>query len=188
MLAINWSAWRDVGMAANLSVPNAKRAERAAFLRQAIDPQAGVKAFAELLASGRKRAVVTSFDLLKAANRPRKIVVDDHKPMPGVDAANSNLEMPAFAAPLSEVQKALAVVWSELLGVPQVGLDDDFFQLGGHSLLATRLLARINTRFGVRLALRDVFDTRTLGGVAERVTMVLAELQAGQEDQEEILI
>ncbi|RYG37470.1 MAG: SDR family NAD(P)-dependent oxidoreductase, partial [Burkholderiales bacterium] len=189
VLAINWSAWRDVGMAANLAVPAAKRAERAAFLKHAIEPQAGVSAFADILASGRRRAVVTSFDLNRALSRSRNSATPSSQsgqepPVASLNRAGRS----EFAPPSTDVQTDLAGIWSELLGVEQVGLDDDFFQLGGHSLLATRLLARVNTRFGVRLALRDVFDARTLGGVADLIGASLAKRDVNDEEQEEILI
>jgi acyl transferase domain-containing protein/NADP-dependent 3-hydroxy acid dehydrogenase YdfG len=188
VLSVNWTAWREVGMAANLSVPDARRAERAAFLKQAIEPMAGVQAFVDLLASDRKRAVATSFDLLKAMNRIQP-------PAPGIpaqpDAAGKvrpQLARVTVVAPAGEIESGLAAIWAELLGVPEIGADDDFFVLGGHSLLATRMLARISSRFGARLALRDVFDKRTVRDLAEHLSTILNALQAEQDDQEEILI
>ncbi len=185
VLSVNWAAWREVGMAVNLAVPTTKRAERAAFLRRAIDPKAGVQTLANLLASGRRRAVVTSYDLLRAINPAKPPVTQP----PAGDAGTSRAgRTTVFAAPANEVESGLAEIWVELLGVPEIGVTDDFFELGGHSLLATRLLARINSRYGVRLALRDVFDKRTVQGLAEHLSTALNQLQAAQEDQEEILI
>ena len=65
----------------------------------------------------------------------------------------------------SEVARALAEMWSELLGVP-AGPNDDFFLLGGHSLVATRLIARVRDAFGVQMRLRTLFQTRTVAGMA----------------------
>jgi phthiocerol/phenolphthiocerol synthesis type-I polyketide synthase E len=187
VLSINWTAWREIGMAANLSLPDAKKAERAAFLKQAIEPKAGVKALVDLLASDRKRAVVTSFDLLKLVDGIRTRA--SSAPSPASAADKARVPSPTiFAAPANEVENQLVEIWIELLGVPQIGVDDDFFELGGHSLLATRLLARINTRLGVRLALRDVFEERTVRMLATHLTKILTELRAEQDDQEEILI
>lgn len=72
-------------------------------------------------------------------------------------------------APRDEVERAIADLWVELLGVATVGLADNFFVLGGHSLLATRLAARIEDRFGVRVPLRHLFDNPTVGALAELV-------------------
>jgi acyl carrier protein len=79
----------------------------------------------------------------------------------------------------------LAAIWTELLGVPAVGPQDDFFQLGGHSLLATRVLARIRDTLGVQLALRDLFEASTLDALARKVQAALDAAQV-DEDREEI--
>ena len=60
---INWAAWRETGMAANLVVPEHMRAARDAFLSTAIATEAGVDAFARILGSRRRRVIMTSDDL-----------------------------------------------------------------------------------------------------------------------------
>jgi amino acid adenylation domain-containing protein len=66
-----------------------------------------------------------------------------------------------YEAPLGEIEVILARIWSELLGVEQVGRHDNFFALGGHSLLAVRLIERLR-RQGLSLAVRDLFQTPVL--------------------------
>ena len=77
--------------------------------------------------------------------------------------------------PETKVERALAGIWTELLGVGHVGLDDHFFDLGGHSLLATRMMVRVRDAFGVELPLRAVFEAPTLDGLAGRIARVLPE-------------
>ncbi|WP_139488493.1 non-ribosomal peptide synthetase [Brevibacillus dissolubilis] len=74
-----------------------------------------------------------------------------------------------YTAPRTELEKQLAAIWSELLGVEQVGLHDDFFALGGHSLKATQLVSRIQKQFEVVYPLRDVFTASTLEEMASRI-------------------
>jgi len=52
----------------------------------------------------------------------------------------------------------LAAIWCELLNIPQVGMNDNFFSLGGHSLLAVRLIAKIREQFQKSLPLRALFE------------------------------
>ncbi|TDV60757.1 amino acid adenylation domain-containing protein, partial [Pseudomonas sp. LP_7_YM] len=70
-----------------------------------------------------------------------------------------------YEAPLGEIEVTLALIWSELLGVEQVGRHDNFFALGGHSLLAVRLIERLR-RQGLSLAVRDLFQTPVLSVLA----------------------
>jgi amino acid adenylation domain-containing protein len=60
-------------------------------------------------------------------------------------------------------------IWREVLGLKNVGIHDDFFALGGHSLLALQVASRIRDRFGMELALREVFDEPTIAHLAARV-------------------
>ncbi|MFF2659830.1 SDR family NAD(P)-dependent oxidoreductase [Kitasatospora sp. NPDC058032] len=67
-----------------------------------------------------------------------------------------------FVAPATEQEEAVAALWREVLGVEEVGVDDDFFALGGHSLAAVQINTRIQSRFGTELDLRDFFHSPTV--------------------------
>lgn len=72
----------------------------------------------------------------------------------------------AFVAPRSPIEQSLAGAWSDLLGLPQVGIHDNFFDLGGHSLLTTQLISRVRDLFQVELPLRQVFQQPTIAALA----------------------
>jgi amino acid adenylation domain-containing protein len=71
----------------------------------------------------------------------------------------------ASALPQTQVEKLLAAIWADLLGVSTVGVNDNFFELGGHSLLAVRLFAQIEKRFGKRLPLATLFRAPTIAQI-----------------------
>ena len=69
-------------------------------------------------------------------------------------------------APRTPAERALAEIWADVLDVPDIGVDADFFELGGDSILGARALARIRARFGADLSPRVVFDARTIAKLA----------------------
>lgn len=91
--------------------------------------------------------------------------VDRHA-LPNPDWASRTATHRAVPA-RNEVERRLATIWSELLGVAEVGVDDDFFEIGGHSLLAARLMARVEREFGASLPLALLFEHSSIAGIAE---------------------
>jgi hypothetical protein len=71
-----------------------------------------------------------------------------------------------FEAPRTPTEKALAAIWSQLLGVEPIGVYDNFFALGGHSLLATRLVSLVRHRLQSEIPLRSIFETPNLAELA----------------------
>jgi acyl carrier protein len=109
------------------------------------------------------------------ASTPSSVVVVSHalqdvipgNAIPLVPAASSPAR--AAAPESGDVEATLAFWWKELLGVEQVGLDDDFFALGGHSLVGVRLLAKIKRTYRVDLQLAVLFESSTVRQLAEVV-------------------
>jgi len=74
-----------------------------------------------------------------------------------------------YVAPRTDTETRVSQIWAEVLGVPKVGVNDDFFDLGGHSLLAMQLMARIGDSLQVGLPLRRLFDGPTVAEVAKAI-------------------
>ncbi len=74
-----------------------------------------------------------------------------------------------YVAPRGPLEEALVGIWSEILGVHDPGIHDDFFQLGGHSLMATQLVSRVRDALKVELPLRALFDRPTVAKLAAEI-------------------
>jgi len=104
----------------------------------------------------------------------------DRSALPPPDGSRPAMER-TYAAPETPVEQSLASIWSEILGVERVGLDDDFFDLGGHSLLAVKMFSRLRETFDLELFLHSVFEHSTVRGLAAIIT---AELYGATDEDE----
>ncbi len=75
----------------------------------------------------------------------------------------------AFRAPENPLQEKLVRLWSDVLAVKDIGVDDSFFALGGDSILATALMIRLAREMGTHLSLADFMDNPTIAGMAEAI-------------------
>ncbi|WP_103349349.1 non-ribosomal peptide synthetase [Amycolatopsis sp. CA-128772] len=71
--------------------------------------------------------------------------------------------------PRTPVEATLCEIWAGVLGVPEVGIDDDFFVIGGHSLLANSVVSRVRSALDAELSIRDLFEARTVSRLAGRL-------------------
>ena len=80
------------------------------------------------------------------------------------------------------MQRTIAGIWQELLGIGQIGIHDNFFELGGHSLLATQVISRIRNAFSIEVPLRRIFESQTLAEMAA----IIAEVQVKRTSETEL--
>jgi len=97
----------------------------------------------------------------------------DRRALPAPEAIRPDLPH-AFVAPRTSIERSLAGIWSDLLGLPQIGIHDNFFDLGGHSLLTTQLISRVREIFQVELPLRQVFQQPTIAALASSIEQTQA--------------
>jgi amino acid adenylation domain-containing protein len=86
-----------------------------------------------------------------------------------------------FVAARTPVEEVLTGIWSEVLRLDEVSVNDSFFELGGHSLLATQAISRVRESFGVDLGLRVLFEHPTV----RRMAKVLEEARRAGRNLEE---
>ena len=135
----------------------------------------GAESVARVIASGLARVVVSTADLDARLDRYVRVA-----PAPAARAASTSAlaEAPryarpelesAYAQPADDVEAAIAEVWQELLGIEQIGRDDNFFDLGGHSLLLVRVHAQLTERLGRQIAVTDLFRFPTIATLSAHV-------------------
>jgi acyl-CoA synthetase (AMP-forming)/AMP-acid ligase II/acyl carrier protein len=107
----------------------------------------------------------------------------DRALLPAPTATNI-LRDEALAAPTTPAEERLVAIMASVLGLEQVGIDDNFFALGGHSLLAAKLVTQINSAFTVELPLSRVFDLPTVRLLAIEIEQLLvARLESMSEEE-----
>jgi acyl carrier protein len=164
-VSVNWDGWQFDEL----------KATSGAFLGNlAILPNEGSDVIGRILACTLvPRVIVSTGDLLL---RIRQWVLLE--PLREVQEAPPAESTPLYSrpglpnnyvAPRTEVEQIITDACQELLGIDQIGIDDNFFDLGGHSLLAIQLIHRLRDIFQVELSVRSLFDTPTVAGLADYI-------------------
>jgi amino acid adenylation domain-containing protein/FkbH-like protein len=104
----------------------------------------------------------------------------DRRALPSPDQSRPELDN-QFVAPKPGTEARLAEIWSELLGLEQVGRHDNFFELGGHSLIGTQVVSRVRQSIGIDLPLRYLFERPTIAGLAEWLEVISQEHQESRD-------
>jgi acyl-coenzyme A synthetase/AMP-(fatty) acid ligase/acyl carrier protein len=106
----------------------------------------------------------------------------DRRALPAPDSVHT--DRGALTPPRTETEERLAQIWCDVLQLPQIGVEDNFFDMGGHSLLALQVVNRAKTAFQVNLSLRSLFDAPTVARLASQIEQqilmrVVADRDAG---------
>ncbi|MDU6748514.1 MAG: amino acid adenylation domain-containing protein, partial [Bradyrhizobium sp.] len=161
------SSEQAVAQAAVLAMPGVAGNQLIAYVAPR-DARNAVGASAERLSASLVASLRRS---LPAYMLPARIIVLDHLPtlssgkvdrkaLPAPDAAAAR----TFIAPESPAEIAMARLWADVLGVPQVGVTDNFFELGGNSILSLKVIARLRREpiLGGDIKLRDLLQKPTI--------------------------
>ncbi|WCM94334.1 acyltransferase domain-containing protein [Acidovorax sp. NCPPB 2350] len=171
LFSVNWDAWRDVGIAVDMDMPEGV----------GLDEQAGVRAFEQIVNGPAVPQTIVSVGSLAERLRPLDGLVDALDSEAAASAAPRGTSHPRpplstpYRAPGDELETALAAFWIDALGIDGVGVDDNLFELGGDSLLAIRLLSRVRKAYGVEIHPASFFKAPTVAELAQLVELRLIE-------------
>ncbi|WP_156623971.1 thioesterase domain-containing protein, partial [Mycobacterium sp. 852002-40037_SCH5390672] len=141
------------------------------YITGTADPGEARTALAERLPGYMVPAAVVALDALPLTPNGKL----DVRALPAAQYTGSG-----YRAPSTATEETVAAIYAHVLGAERVGADDSFFDLGGDSISAMRVVAAINARMGVDLAVRTLFDAPTVRGLGER-------LQAEATDADEVV-
>lgn len=174
-VSINWYAWQEVGMAVNTPITGSLKEERERTLKLGILPEEGKEAFGRILNSSCPQVVVSTQNLSNWTDLDK----DSGSSYSMEETVKTPLSKPAYdrptlsstyVAPRNEIERAVAEIWQETLGIDAVGIYDDYFELGGDSLMAIRLLSRIVETFKIEMPLESLLEARTIEQFVEKLT------------------
>ena len=93
----------------------------------------------------------------------------DRRVLPDPDFADSDDDGDTSRNPVEDV---LVAIWSEVLGLDSIGINDNFFERGGHSLLATQVMSRLREAFNVELPVRSLFENPTIESISKAISFI----------------
>ena len=134
-------------------------------LSQGIRPDEGAEAFMRALATGRSQVVISSLSLADLVLQAEEKGATE---VQGQTFQRPDLEN-EFVPPEGAIEEKLAHFWGGLLGVEQIGAQDNFFDLGGHSLIAVRLFAMVKKEWAVDFPISVLFEAPTIRECAKMI-------------------
>jgi phthiocerol/phenolphthiocerol synthesis type-I polyketide synthase E len=172
-ISVNWDGW-PYGDASRASGSPKTSLDLYAMTRAE-----AIEAFERAVQWGRGQVVVSTGDL--TARLARWIAREDLAAQARSDLSGKKPELHPrphlatdYVAPRDALEQSLAAIWQELLGIAQIGVNDNFFELDGHSLLATQIISRVREVCQVELPIKAIFEAPTIGGLAEAVRRNIA--------------
>jgi len=162
VISVNFDRWRQVGMAVQAEA-RLKTLRVAEAELDGMTPQEGQEAVQRILHGPNLPQIAVSIRALPtvAASVAR------------ISLTQSQLVRPAVPSVIAEagesLEREMADLWQQVLGVERVGPVDDFFRLGGESLSALQLLNRVQELYDLELSLRDFFAAPTVSGLALQI-------------------
>jgi thioesterase domain-containing protein/acyl carrier protein len=161
-VSINWNTWQTVGMAVETDRP-----DDVTFLDRGNDitPLQGQQLFMQILQDNYSQVAISTFDI----NAFGAMVSCNEISQDFLSISREDLNINTnYIPPNNEIEKQLAKIWQEILGIELIGIEDDFFIIGGHSLKALRLIEAIQKKLNYNVSINDIYENKTIHMLAQK--------------------
>jgi len=161
--SINWDGWISNDSSHFM-------ADHATSLdRYAVTHSEALELFDSAVASGLGQVVVSSGDLSSRIDEWRKIRNAEHAVSGAAPAHVRPVLGTEYAPPRDALQKKIAGIWSEVLGIEQIGIHDNLFELGGSSLIGLRIVARMKKEMNIDIRVTALFEGPTISTLSKLI-------------------
>jgi acyl transferase domain-containing protein/acyl carrier protein len=179
-VSINWDAWQENDMQDELM--SSYGSEILAHFREfrekyGINSREGIQALNFILSTTVPQVIVSTQNLQYRNEQFTRLLQNIENNRPKFKNPRPNLATP-YIAPKNEVESRIARIYQDLLGIEQIGINDNFFNLGGDSLTGIQLMSRISQDFQIEIFIDSLFQTPSIAELALIVEeAIIQELQ-----------
>ena len=157
--SVNWDGWQEVGMAVNTKKIEDRQGPWNNYLHDyGLSPDEGIDAFSRLLSSKSTQIIVSTTDFHvkydQNSSPVLEVASEAEIKRPGYPRSEFEIE---YVPPVNNIEKKIADIWQELLGIEKVGVEDNFFEVGGNSLLLIQLHGKLREIFSKEISIADLF-------------------------------
>lgn len=161
--SINWDAWLTEASPAFMG------SGKTALDRFAIPSEDAIRILHEILMEVPGQYIVSTGDVQGRIEEATEPSTEKEKVPSGSHTEARPILSSDYAAPVTQLQKEIAAVWGEVLGVDKVGLYDNLFELGGNSLIGLRIISRLKRALDVNIPVTALFEGPTVFALSQLV-------------------
>ncbi|WP_019912675.1 type I polyketide synthase [Paenibacillus sp. HW567] len=176
---VNWEAWRRA--------TKAKAGYTSSIGDLVMSPEEGIEALKRVLSAERFHHLVHSPGVLdkRLAEWVHLQGISEDQPAPSRVRQNKRQRpaaMVEYEEPSNHLEKQIAEIWEEFLGIKDISIHDNFFELGATSLTLIRIKAILEDTLSLQIPIVDLFANPTIAALAQRIGQVVNGGQDRQED------
>lgn len=191
-LTINWPGWKETGQLAKLESKPGMEEWKDEALKKAIRTRDGVESFGRALNSDFCQVIVSPDNLdslIRQSSEPFDPSWDFHAPKNSAVATMRGEGIGIVDQPRNEIETVVAGIWTDVLGLQQVGIHERFSSLGGHSLLAMQIVSKVRSCYEIGFTLRDFFEAPTIAQLSAAIRQeILKKLESLSDSEAEQMI